>query len=150
MRRVNEAGLELIKRFEGFSPVPYADVAGKMTIGYGHLIRPGEQWERLDKAQAEDMLRRDVGVAERAVERFIRLPLEDNPFAALVSFTFNMGAGALQRSTLRQKINRGEDGDVPQELRRWVWAGGKRWSGLLHRREAEIALYQKRNFVPSR
>lgn len=145
MRHVNGAGLELIKRFEGFSPIPYADVAGKMTVGYGHLIRHGERWECISEHQAEALLRRDLVMAERAVERFITCPLGDDPFAALVSFTFNMGVGALQRSTLRQKINRGEHEDVPQELRRWVWAGGKRWSGLLRRREAEIALYQKGN-----
>lgn len=145
MRRVNEAGLELIKRFEGFSPIPYADVVGKMTIGYGHLIRHGERWERISAEQAQELLREDVVAAERAVERFITCPLRDNQFAALVSFTFNMGAGALQRSALRQKVNRGELEDVPQELRRWVWAGGRRWQGLIRRREAEIALYQKGN-----
>lgn len=148
MRRVNEEGLELIKRFEGFSSVPYADVAGKMTIGYGHLICPGERLEQVSEAQAEELLRQDVGIAERAMERFIICPLEDNPFSALVSFTFNMGVGALQRSTLRQKINRGEHEEVPKELRRWVWAGGRRYVGLLRRREAEIILYQKENFTP--
>ena len=84
-------------------------------------------------------------MAERAVERFITCPLEDNPFSALVSFAFNMGAGALQRSTLRQKINRGEHEAVPKELRRWVWAGGRRYAGLMKRREAEIILYHKEN-----
>lgn len=142
-RAINAAGLALIKRFEGFSPTVYADAAGLPTIGYGHLLREGEAWERISKQQAEALLRQDVAVAQRAVCRFIRVPLHDNQFAALVSFTFNLGAGALQRSTLRQKINRGEHVAVPEELRRWVWAGGKRQRGLQCRREAEIALYNR-------
>lgn len=140
-RAINAAGLALIKRFEGFSPTVYADAAGLATIGYGHLLREGETWERISKPQAEALLRQDVAVAERAVCRFIHVPLHNNQFAALVSFTFNLGAGALQRSTLRQKINREEHAAVPEELRRWVWAGGQRQRGLQRRREAEIALY---------
>lgn len=141
MRYINNKGLELIKAFEGFSPIPYADVAGKMTIGYGHLMQPGEQWEYVSEHEAEALLRNDVRKAESAVERFFHAQLNDNQFAALVSFCFNVGAGALQRSTLRQKINREEHQCVPQELRRWVYSGGKRWPGLLLRREAEINLY---------
>lgn len=141
MRYINDKGLAQIKVFEGFSPVPYADLAGKMTIGYGHLLREGEAWECISEAEAEVLLRSDLSKAECAVERLIRVNLHDNQFAALVSFCFNLGAGALQRSALRQKINREEHESVPQEMRRWVFAGGKRWPGLLRRREAEIRLY---------
>lgn len=141
MRQICEEGLALIKRFEGFSAEPYADVAGKMTVGYGHLLRDEEQQTTLTKAQAGELLRQDLVVAERAVQRFITVELTDFQFAALVSFTFNLGAGALQRSTLRQVVNRDEHMRVAYELRRWVWAGGKKWLGLLRRREAEICLY---------
>lgn len=141
-RHIHEAGLALIRHFEGFSPVVYLDAAGHATIGYGHLVREGEEWDTLSAAEAEDLLRQDVAVAERAVMRFIHGPLNDDRFAALVSFTFNLGAGALQRSTLRQKVNRGEHEDVPQELLRWVWADGRRLEGLRRRREAEGALYR--------
>jgi len=140
-RPIHEMGIALIKHFEGFSPVVYRDVAGKATIGYGHLLRDGEAWERLSEAEAEGLLRQDIAVAERAVSHLIRIPLTDNQFAALVSFTFNLGSGALQRSTLRQKINREEHGDVPRELMRWVWAGGRQNEGLKRRRKAECALY---------
>lgn len=140
-RRVNAKGMALIKRFEGFSPVVYADIAGHSTIGYGHLVRPGERWGRISEAEAEQLLRRDVAAAEQAVCALIAEPLHDNRFAALVSFTFNLGSGALQRSTLRQKINRGEHEAVPRELLRWVWAGGRRIRGLERRRQAEAALY---------
>ena len=95
----------------------------------------------VDEAAAEELLRRDAETAERAVLCFIRVPLADGPFDALGSFAFNLGAGALQRSTLRRKVNREEHGAVPAEFRRWVWAGGRRLKGLVRRREAEVALY---------
>lgn len=73
--------------------------------------------------------------------RLIQVPLNDNQFDALVSFTFNLGAGALQRSTLRRRVNREEHEVVPAEFRRWVWAGGRKLKGLVWRREAEAARY---------
>ena len=73
--------------------------------------------------------------------RLIQVPLEDGQFDAICSFTFNLGAGALQRSTLRRKANREEHGAVPREFRRWVWAGGRKLKGLIRRREAEAELY---------
>ena len=67
--------------------------------------------------------------------------MEESRFDALRSFAFNLGAGALQRSTLRRKVNREEHDAVPTEFRRWVWAGGRKLKGLVRRREAEPALY---------
>lgn len=84
-----------------------------------------------------------MGTAERAVLRLISVPLTDGQFDALVSFTFNLGAGALQRSTLRRKVNREEHEDVPAEFLRWVWAGGRKLNGLIRRRRAEATLYQR-------
>jgi hypothetical protein len=80
-------------------------------------------------------------LSERAVLRLIQVSLDDGQFDALVSFTFNLGAGALQRSTLRRKINRKEYCTVPAELRRWVWADGRKLRGLMRRREAEANIY---------
>lgn len=74
--------------------------------------------------------------------RLISVPLTDGQFDALVSFTFNLGAGALQRSTLRLKVNRGEHDGVPAELMKWVWAAGKTLPGLVRRRRLESILYQ--------
>lgn len=91
---------------------------------------------------ATALLIKDVQSAERAVLRLIRVPLTDGQFDALVSFTFNLGSGALQRSTLRRKVNREEHTQVPTQLMRWVWAGGRKLRGLVRRREAEIQLYQ--------
>ena len=144
MRHVTEAGLNLIKRFEGFSHTIYICPAGYPTIGYGHLVLEHEQDQfatGITQAEATELLRKDVRIAERAVLRLISVPLTDGQFDALVSFTFNLGAGALQRSTLRLKANRGEHESVPAELMKWVWAAGKRLPGLVRRRQAEGAAY---------
>jgi lysozyme len=92
--------------------------------------------------EATEILVLDVAKAEKAVLRLITVPLSDGQFDALVSFTFNLGSGALQRSTLRRKVNREDHAEVPAEFLRWVWAGGKKLKGLIRRREAEAALYQ--------
>lgn len=147
-RHISEEGLELIKRFEGFEPKVYLDAVGLPTIGYGHLLKKGEEKNfkgvTLTEQQASLLLRQDIREAELAVLRLIRVPLTDGQFAALVSFVFNLGAGALQRSSLRQKVNREEHGAVPHEFTKWVYAGGKKLKGLILRREAEARLYIKR------
>ena len=79
-------------------------------------------------------------VAERAVLRLTRVPLADGQFDSLASFTFNLGSGALQHSTLRRKVNREEHAEVPTEFMRWMWAGGQRLKGPIRRRAAETAL----------
>lgn len=142
MMRVSKEGLALIKHFEGFSAAVYMDVAGHETIGYGHKLTAEEHITEVTQQQAEVMLQQDVRWAERAVRRCMAVPLAQWQFDSLVSFTFNLGAGALQRSTLRQKINRFEHEAVPSELRRWVWAGGRRHAGLLRRRVAEGLMYE--------
>jgi GH24 family phage-related lysozyme (muramidase) len=144
MRHVSKQGLDLICRFEGFSPVIYICPAGYPTIGYGHLITEANKEQFLDgvdEDEALELLRNDVGKAERAVLRLIAVPLTQGQFDALVSFTFNLGAGALQRSTLRRKVNREEHDDVPAELMKWVWAGGRKLKGLVKRRAAEAGIY---------
>ncbi|MGU5727515.1 lysozyme [Aeromonas jandaei] len=144
MRQVTEEGLNLIKRFEGFSHTIYTCPAGYPTIGYGHVVVAHEQDQfatGITQAEATELLRKDVRIAERAVLRLISVPLTDGQFDALVSFTFNLGAGALQRSTLRRKVNRGEHQAVPAELMKWVWAVGKKLPGLVRRRQAEGVAY---------
>jgi GH24 family phage-related lysozyme (muramidase) len=144
MRHVTGEGLALIKRFESFSPTVYVCPAGYETIGYGHVVLDGER-ERfangISEHEAEDLLRRDAGIAERAVLRLIAVPLTDGQFDALASFVFNVGAGGLQRSTLRRKVNREEHGEVPAEFMKWIWAGGRKLKGLVRRREAEARAY---------
>lgn len=145
MRHITKNGINLIKAFEGFEPEIYLDAAGLPTIGYGHLIRKGEHkmFENgISEAAGEALLIKDVLAAENAVLRLINVPLTDGQFDALVSFTFNLGGGALQRSTLRRKVNREEHADVPREFLRWVWAGGRKLKGLVRRREAEAIFYR--------
>lgn len=141
--RTGSAGLNLIKRFEGFSATPYLCPANICTIGYGHVILAHERdlLTQVDEVQAERLLVQDVRAAERAVQNLITIPLRQNQFDALVCFTFNLGSGTLQRSTLRRVINRGDEDEVAGQWMRFVWAGGRKLSGLVRRREAELALY---------
>jgi len=140
---MTETGLELIKDFEGFQSEPYLCPGGYWTIGYGHVIHARDRLRYpITREQAEQLLRKDVRVAEAAVIRLITVSLSAGQCDALVSFTFNLGAGALQRSTLRRKLNRGEYEAVPEEFMRWVFAGGRRLAGLVRRRRAEVARYR--------
>ena len=144
MRHITQAGLDLIKQFEGFSPTVYICPAGYPTIGYGHVVKPHEQEafvSGITPDPAEALLCQDVQTAERAVLHLITVPLTDGQLDALVSFTFNLGASALQRSTLRRRVNRGDHAAVPAEFRKWVWAGGRKLQGLVRRRGVEAALY---------
>lgn len=146
MRRVTDAGLDLIKQFEGFSPTIYMCPAGYPTVGYGHVVLPAERprfAEGITETVAEELLHQDVQIAAAAVARLIRVPLTAGQFDALASFTFNLGAGALQRSTLRAKVNRSEHEEVPNELLKWVWAGGRRQPGLVRRRTNEGLHYAR-------
>jgi len=145
MRHITQDGLDLIKRFEGFSPMIYICPAGYPTIGYGHVVRDDERdrfADGIDEEEAEDLLQGDVRWAERGVLRLIDVPLTDGQFDALVSFTFNLGTGALQRSMLRRKVNQEEHAQVPQEFMRWVWAGGRKLRGLVARRARKSVRYR--------
>ena len=142
--QLSPEGLAFIARFEGFRPHVYADAAGLATIGYGHLLLAGEAaryGSGISEEEARALLAQDALVAARAVRRLIHVPLEQAQFDALVSFTFNLGAGVLQRATLRRKLNRREYDAVPAELLRYVWAGGRKLPGLIRRRQAEAALF---------
>ncbi len=142
MMQTSEAGIALIAEFEGFVAMPYICAGGHLTIGYGHVIAPHEQFDApITRLDARALLMQDVAVAERAVLRYIHAPLTQGQFDALVSFTFNLGAGALQRSTLRRVINRGDYTSAPHQLRRWVFAEGRKLRGLVRRREAEVGLW---------
>lgn len=138
---VSQLGIDLIKKWEGFRNHVYMDAAGLPTIGYGHLIRTGEEFTAITEAEAEALLHKDVRKAVSAVQRLIVTPLTQNQFDALVSFTFNLGGGALQRSTLRRKVNRGDVQGAAREFPRWVYAGGRKLRGLQRRRAEEASLF---------
>ena len=140
---INEAGLALIKHFEGFSQEIYLCAAGKRTIGYGHLLKNGEDFKGgITLNAAENLLLDDLRNAEMAVKRLISEKINDNQFSALMSFTFNLGSAALQRSSLRRKINSGYISEAGDEFLRWIFAGGKKYSGLYRRRYAEKLLFE--------
>lgn len=141
-----EVAAALCRRFEGFYSAPYLCPAGVPTIGYGatHYLdgRPVRMTDpAISKDAAERLLLRMI---ERtylpAVLRLCPGVTDANRLAALIDFTFNLGAGNLQASTLRRRVNAGEWEAVPAELRKWVRGGGRVLRGLVIRREAEAAL----------
>jgi len=140
--KTSELGIAFIKQFESLRLYPYKCSGGWWTIGYGHAISRLEQpkWI-ISEEEADRILEKDLDVTERAISRLIRVALNQNQFDALSSFTFNLGSGALQRSTLRQKINRGEYSDAADEFNRWVLAAGRRLAGLVRRRMAERLMF---------
>lgn len=139
-RSTNQAGIDLIKKFEGLRTKAYKDAVGIWTIGYGH-IKNVQGGQRISEAEAESFLRSDLHTAESAVERSVKVALSDNQFGALVAFTFNVGSGALASSTLVRKLNAGDYSAVPEQLNRWVKAGGNTLSGLVKRRKSEGDLW---------
>lgn len=152
-RHINIEGLEHIKRWEGCELRAYRDVAGVLTIGYGHTSAAGEPpvvpGMEISQEDATEILRRDLEKFEQAVERNVKVPLNPNQFAALVSFTYNVGEGNLQRSTLLKKLNARDYDAVPGEMAKWIKAGGRRVQGLVNRRAAEAGLWSKGAFVAS-
>lgn len=139
--RIPPQALTLVKSFEGFSPTVYKCSAGVDTIGYGHALRKGESFSHITEDEALELLAQDMQSAAAAVDRLIRVPLNDNQLSALISWTFNLGSGALQRSTLRMRLNRGEYWAVPMEMMKWTRARGRVVKGLVRRRQAEAALW---------
>lgn len=140
---ISGAGLELIKRFEGFRTHTYLDVAGFPTIGYGHLIKLGESFPHgVTETEATDLLTQDVRATEQAVERLVKVPLTQGRFDALVSWTFNLGSGRLASSTMLKCLNAGRYDEAVEQLLTWVNAGGHPQAGLVTRRQAEAALWR--------
>ncbi|NCC23024.1 MAG: lysozyme [Alphaproteobacteria bacterium] len=140
--RISETGLALIQEFEGLRLVGYRDPVGIATIGWGHT-KTARVGQRISMERAEQLLREDVATFERCVERVVRASLNQNEFDALVSWAFNVGCGAVARSTLVRKLNTGDRKGAADEFLRWDKAGGKRLAGLSRRRRAERELFLK-------
>jgi GH24 family phage-related lysozyme (muramidase) len=153
---ISDAGIQLIKSFEGCHNSPYRCPAGLWTIGYGHVLYPDQArlktperasyalkpehnrlWDadEIDSLLEKDLLRHSVGV------RRLCPAAVDRQLDALVSFSYNCGLGSLQSSTLRMKFNRGDYSGAADEFLKWNKAGGKVLRGLERRREAERALF---------
>ena len=143
---INERGIEIVKSFEGISLKPYLCPASVWTVGHGATVgsdgRPIDpDMEPITEDEAEALLLRDLETSEGWVSRLIKTALTENQFSALTSFTFNVGAGALQRSTLRMKLNRGEVQGAADEFPKWKFANKRILAGLVRRRAAERALF---------
>jgi lysozyme len=150
---VPQAAIDLAKRFEGFHRVPKFDLerrahpyicpAGFWTIGYGHLCKPDHP--PITQKEAERYLADDLQTALSATLRYcpVLATEPDGRLAAIVDFTFNLGAGRLQASALRRRINQRDWAAAAMELRRWVYGGGRVLPGLVARRSAEEALLRK-------
>ena len=139
--RINEAGLNLIKDFEGCRLKAYLCPAGVWTIGYGHTqgVKPDMV---INQLQAERFLRQDLKRFEDAVTSLVKVPITLNQFSALVSFAYNVGVGALYDSTLLRKLNKKDYKGAANEFLRWNKAGGKVLPGLTRRRLAEKDLFE--------
>jgi lysozyme len=143
--KTSSNGLQLIRKYEGCKSTPYRCPAGLYTVGYGHVIGNGlqlpDEWNRtLSLGEINELLRTDLARFERGVLRYCPVYLTQSQFDALVSFSFNLGLGVLQRSTLRQKINRG-DADAAKVILKYNMAGGRILKGLIRRRQAEYRLF---------
>ena len=153
--QMSENGLTLLTQWEGFKLTVYKDSAGLPTIGVGHLLTkselssgkitingvPVDYTDGLTEQQVTDLLGQDVEPASAAVNSGVKVPLDQNQFDALVSFTFNVGVGAFTGSTLLKLLNQKQYDQVPTQLLRWTRAGGKVVQGLVNRRNNEIKLW---------
>lgn len=144
--RASDNCLALIKKFEGFSAKPYLCPAGVPTIGYGSTRdtdgKPISMTHPvITEVQAKALMLATLVTYEDAVNRYVKVPLTQNQFDALVDFAYNAGTKALLTSRLLVKLNAGKYVEASQEFPKWVYAGGKKLPGLVRRREAEKELF---------
>lgn len=135
--------INLIKQCEGYESHPYPDAVGIMTIGYGHVIRKGEIFpvDGISEAEATRILCEDLARFEACVDAMVEVPLSQPQFDALCCWTFNLGCGKLESSTLLKKLNAGDYAGASEEFLKWNKAGGKVLAGLTKRRQAEQDLF---------
>lgn len=147
--KLSEEGLRLIKSFEGYhtrlkdgSCAAYLCPAGVATIGYGCTVgvKLGMVWT---EQQAEDALAKEVSRFEDAVNRLVTVPINQNEFDALVSFAYNCGEGALAKSSILRRLNKGDRKGAAQAFHLWNKGGGRVLAGLVSRRAREAALFLK-------
>jgi lysozyme len=156
--KVSAAAIDMIKHHEGVRTKPYRCPALLWTVGVGHVIDPTHAavkyeerkslpvpagWDRaLTMGEVDAILAQDLGRFERGVARLCPAAVgHQGIFDALVSFSFNVGLGNLQRSGLRMKTNRGDFEEAAEEFMKWTKAAGKVLPGLVKRRKDERAMY---------
>ena len=146
--QVSDAGIELIKSFEGFRANAYPDPksgGAPWTVGYGTTKfpsgRPVKQGDKVTPAQAELYLREDVKKFASSVDALVTVPLKQCQYDALVSFVYNLGATNFRKSTLLKKLNAKDYKGAADEFLRWVSPGSSVEAGLRRRRTAERAMF---------
>jgi lysozyme len=142
---ISQEGISLIKKFEGCELEAYKCAAGVWTIGYGHTKDVTEGME-ITQAEAETMLKDELLDYCNYVDMYVQVPLEQNQFDALVSWTYNLGPTNLKSSTMLKVLNTGKYEDVPEQIKRWNKANGKMLDGLIRRREAESLMFQNKEW----
>lgn len=145
--KINDAGLALIKRFEGCSLSAYRDVVGVLTIGYGDTDGVIEG-QTITQEEADARLEHRVEEFARAIANIIKYTTSSNEMAALVSLAYNIGLKNFRSSSVLVFHNRGEKLAAANSFLLWNKAGGKTWPGLVRRREAERELYLTPDYVP--
>jgi lysozyme len=147
--KTSEEGIALIKAFEGVVKKPYRCPAGYWTVGVGHLITRDfelpDSWNRsMGDDEINDLLRKDLLKFENGVLRLLH-PVQpsQSEFDALVSFSFNLGLGCFQRSTVRSAFIRGDKKRSGEVLLKYRRAGGRILQGLVRRRQAELTLLMR-------
>ncbi|WP_462382335.1 lysozyme [Pseudomonas sp. Marseille-QA0892] len=139
--QTSQRGIDLIKQFEGLRLEAYDDGVGVQTVGYGHT-KGVTRGMKITAAQAVDFLRQDLRDAELEIERSVSVDLCQHQFDALASLIFNIGGRAFRDSTLRKKLNACDQKGAAAEFDRWVYAAGKKLTGLVRRRAAERKLFE--------
>ena len=133
----SKTGLALTERFEGCRLEAYRDVAGVLTIGYGHTGPDVYEGQTCTQQQAMAWLILDTQTAVQAVNDLVQIQLNQGEFDALVDFVFNLGIGAFARSTLLRLLNADDIAGAADQFALWDHAGGQVVAGLLRRRLAE-------------
>lgn len=132
--------LTVIAHFEGVRYEPYEDVGGVLTVCYGHTGKDIISNKIYSKDECNELLESDFQRTKQQVDKLVKVPTDDYTKAALYSFAFNVGTGAFAKSTMLKKLNAGDQYGACEELKKWVYAGGKVWRGLVNRRETEAAI----------
>lgn len=136
---------ELIKGFEGFSSVVYDAGDGHRTIGYGHVLKSSENYTKITERQASILLKEDIAEKQKQIEKLVKVELNSNQKTALISFVYNIGIGAFEKSTMLKKINSGDFSGASNEFDRWIHVNKKIIVGLINRRKTEKELFNKAN-----
>ena len=139
--QISENGLDLIRKYEGLQLAAYVCPGKKLTIGYGHTGPDVKSGQKINVEEANALLQKDVQRFEHAVNELVTAPMTQGMFDALISFSFNLGAGSLKGSTLLKKLNADDREAAAEEFLKWNKANGKVLAGLTKRRECERELF---------